>query len=118
MTYPDGPGLLDSGATEVLMVTTTLPVATAETELRAHFSGNLCVRPAARSRADVDAVWTRIRPDDDPGPWRRHGAYLGHADYVAGRIHLALVVLDDAAHTWLSDAAPILDADPWLRPAH
>jgi len=50
MTYPDGPGLLDSGATEVLMVTITLPPATAELELRAHFTGNLCVRPAVRSR--------------------------------------------------------------------
>jgi hypothetical protein len=119
MTYPDGPGMMDSGATEVLMVTTTLPPAEAERELRAHFTGNLCVRPAGRSRADVEAVWTRIRPDDDPAPWSRHGAYRGGADYIAGTAQVALVVLDDAAYAWLSGAdagASIVDADPWLRP--
>lgn len=118
MTYPDGPGLLDSGATEVLMVTTTLPLATAEKELRARFAGNLCVRPAARSRSATGAVWTRIQADTTT--WQRYGVFEGGPDFLAGRARVALVVLDDAAYGWLTDAAggsPAIDADPWLRPA-
>lgn len=123
MTYPDGPpsgptaSTAYPDATEVVMVTTTLPVATAERELRAHFTGNLCVRPAVRSRSATDTAWTRIQADSTS--WQRHGVYEGGPDYLAGRVHISLVVLDDAAYTWLTDAAagtPIVDADPWLRP--
>ncbi|HST66532.1 MAG TPA: hypothetical protein VLM05_15210 [Mycobacteriales bacterium] len=120
MTYPDGPpsGPTDAPGygeeTEVLMVTTVLPPADAERELRARFPGNLCVRPAVGSRAATDAVWKRVQFERD---WRRHGAYTGGPDYLTGRVRVSLVVLDDAAYRWLSGAgAPIVDADPWLRP--
>jgi hypothetical protein len=119
MTYPDGPGMLDSGATEVLMVTTTLPVAEAERELRTRFPGNLCVRPAPRSRAEVEAVWARIDPIRG-GDWERHGAFAGGPDHLAGRVRLSLVVLDEAAYRWLAeatgDSGVAVAADPWLRP--
>lgn len=123
MTYPDGPpagptaGPASDGATEVLMVTTTLPPADAEKELRAHFPGNLCVRPAVRSRAATDAVWHRVQSERD---WRRHRAFEGGPDHLTGRVRVSLTVLDDAAYRWLSDASagtPVVQADPWLRPA-
>ncbi|HEY6747369.1 MAG TPA: hypothetical protein VI357_16835 [Mycobacteriales bacterium] len=122
MTYPDGPptspgaGPGPDGATETIMVTTTLPVAAAETELRAHFPGNLCVRPAVRSRADTDAVWNRVRFEQE---YQRHHAYSGGPDHLAGQVRVSLLVLDDAAYAWLSGAAagtPTVAADPWLRP--
>lgn len=118
MTYPGGRPAGAEAATEALLVTTTLPVATAEKELRAHFAGNLCVRPAVRSRAATDAVWTRLQADT--GAWQRYGVFEGGPDYLAGHARVALVVLDDAAYGWLTDAAagsPAVDADPWLRPA-
>jgi len=118
MTYPDGRPSGPEAATEVLMVTTTLPLATGEKELRARFAGNLCVRPAARSRSATGAVWTRIQADTTT--WQRYGVFEGGPDYLAGRARVALVVLDDAAYGWLTDAAagsPAIDADPWLRPA-
>lgn len=117
MTYPDGRPTGPEAATEVLMVTTTLPLATAEKELRARFAGNLCVRPALRSRSATDAVWTRLQADT--GSWQRYGVFEGGPDYLAGRARVALVVLDDAAYGWLTDAAagsPAVEADPWLRP--
>ncbi len=125
MTYPDGPPAGPTAApeytdaTEVLMVTTTLPLAEAERELRVHFSGNLCVRPAVRSRSATDAVWTRINPSDGKA-WRRHHVYEGWPDYLAGQVRIVLVVLDDDAYGWLTGAAagtPSVDAEPWLRPA-
>lgn len=118
MTYPDGRPSGPEAATEVLMVTTMLPVAAAGKELRAHFAGNLCVRPATRSRSATDAVWTRIQADTTT--WQRYGVFEGGPDYLAGRARVALVVLDDAAYGWLTDAAagsPAVEADPWLRPA-
>jgi len=74
-------------------------------------------RPSAA--ADVDAVWTRLSPDD-PATWPRYGAYLGGPDYLTGTAQVALVVLDDAAYAWLAAAdarTAVVEADPWLRPA-
>ena len=120
LTYPDGPpsGPTDApenyDRTQVALVTTTLDPAVAEKALRARFDGNLCVRPAVRSRAATDAVWQRIKAGV---PWKRYGAFMGAADYLTGRVTVSLVVLDDAAYRWLHAAGgAIIDARPWLRP--
>lgn len=126
VTYPDGhpsgptaaPGYRD--ATEVLLVTTRLDPASAEKQLRAHFAGNLCVRPAPRSRADTDAVWRRIEPDSGGGAWQRHGVYQGGPDYLSGRVAVSLTIVDAPAYRWLAGAdagTGTVDAHPWLRPA-
>ena len=123
VTYPDGPptgptappGYRD--ATQVALVTTVLDPATAERRLRAHYSGNLCVTRAVRSRSATDAVWRRVRPESG---WREHGVYEGGPDYYTGRATVSLLVVDDAAYRWLADAdggTGIVEASPWLRRA-
>jgi hypothetical protein len=126
MTYPDGRSGTSGQPTEVALVTTTLDPAQAEHELRTRFDGNLCVQPAVRSRAEVDAVLGRLLPSGGAGhdaalqAYREHQVFESGPDHLAGRVQLALVVLDQAAYAWLRgiDAGTgIIDARPWLRPA-
>jgi hypothetical protein len=123
VTYPGGlpAGIttspLPAGTTQVAMVTTTLDPATAETALRVHYAGNLCVVRTRHSRADTDAVWRKLSPENGTGDlWRRYGVFQGGPDYFAGQARIMLMVLDDAAYRWLDGVGgAMVEAQPWLR---
>jgi hypothetical protein len=124
VTYPDGPPSGPTaapgyaGTTQVVLVTTTLDPAEAEKELRRTYDGNLCVRPAVRSRAATDAVWRKLSPENGAGAvWTRYGVYAGGPDHLTGRVRIDLTVLDDAAYRWLAGGGEVVEARPWLRPA-
>jgi hypothetical protein len=122
ITYPygatsKGPDFDDP---QVMLVTTVLDVPAATAKLRTVFSGSLCVRTTARSRADVNTVWSRIGGSTANDRWKRIGAYAGAPDYLTGRIEVRLLLVDADVLTWIRSADPhrIVDVYPVLRPAH